>query len=696
MYLPVEEFDPLSRLFLEVLRQEHSIPRLVRAFGLTERVVEDVLGDLIRRNRATLVIKGSAKEIRLLEDATPSLIYEPGEVLDVWQDQTTGLVLPARIVDQHNRPREEDENISPDDILTISMGSAFFPDFIAASDAQLIEALIRSDEELRQREDVYGILDRLTDRYRVRPQAMWLPLVESEVQGRTIPLILSEHVPAWVARVWSVALRRGSFCVSDDAVGFHAEATTDDEGFRLVHGWRVAARSEAWRAAVDRFLRLVPAPLSGYELRDVREEQAALSGLLASAGKVKLLTDRRHEDERTWLDSIFDASRDWIILILPWPDQVDNLIKGLQRRLDLKGAIPNRVIAVLPESNNWIPAQRDILGKLLGPLRHFLSLTLDWPPDGPALALSDNAQIQLRYSPRAAVLRFTGERIAADWLALIQSLRPPLQGDPRMESPDQLRRLRIRRDLSSNLDEARLGGSSNAPTVATIVDNLRSFGETLFKAIVDPEQVMLEYTRSERDASPPESSFNRRYSLIQQLPFLSQNVDELSYHVSLAPAAPWAFWTRLIEHDLLPTLIAMLTEPSRHPVEREIYILAHDIGRETQLPNFRSILGSLVDSGWSVHIGLHVPGGGALPNTITAFLDAFSQYIASLRLKLWNLTRPIAAHALVRDDVVFLAGGDWLNSVLQQKSRSDFGFAFESRELAEDLRATFIAAAEIR
>src|ERR1700682_3993885 len=108
LYLPVDEFDPLSRLFLEVLRYERNLPRLVRAFGLTERVVEDVLGDLIRRNRAALVIHNDVREISVIDDALPNLVHERGETLDVWQDHATGLVLPAWIVDPHSRPRDDD------------------------------------------------------------------------------------------------------------------------------------------------------------------------------------------------------------------------------------------------------------------------------------------------------------------------------------------------------------------------------------------------------------------------------------------------------------------------------------------------------------------------------------------------------------------------------------------------------------
>jgi len=62
----------------------------------------------------------------------------------------------------------------------------------------------------------------------------------------------------------------------------------------------------------------------------------------------------------------------------------------------------------------------------------------------------------------------------------------------------------------------------------------------------------------------------------------------------------------------------------------------------------------------------------------------------------WALSRPAPAHALVIDDLVFIAGGNWLGSILQpQPEATDFGFAIESREFAENLRACFVAAEEV-
>jgi hypothetical protein len=144
-YVPLDEFDPLTRVFLEVLKSETNVARLVHAFGLTERVVEDVLGDLIRRNKATLVIKGNQREVRLIGESAATPDPQPGDSLEIWQDHATGVILPAGIADQFDRipPRR-----AP--ILSIPRGPGLIEEFRAASDAQVIEMLLLSDDKLRQ------------------------------------------------------------------------------------------------------------------------------------------------------------------------------------------------------------------------------------------------------------------------------------------------------------------------------------------------------------------------------------------------------------------------------------------------------------------------------------------------------------------------------------------------------------------
>jgi hypothetical protein len=707
LYIPAEEFDPLSKLFLEVLRYEHNVSRLVRAFGLTERVIEDVLGDLIRRNRAVLVVQGDVKEIRLLDNAIPTVIHEPGETLDVWQDDATGLLLPAWIVDRHQQQPRRNKGAQDTDAMPLELNSGplLVEPFLDGPDSQLIEMLLRSDDDLRQRDETFASLDRLTGRYRVRPQTLWLPVLHAEIQGQSIPLIVAENIPAWVARVWSVALRRESLRSTSEAVAFHVAATTGEEGLRVVHGWRALTRVESWRGSVDSFLNQMPPPISGYDLRAVREKQAALSGLLLSASRVEIIERVRSQGEIAWLAPVLDTSRSWILLVLPWAEQVRAALDFIRQRVETGGSVPNKVFLVLTPSvpDEQSAAAKAALQDLLGATRFGEVIRRGWPIDGPAVALGDWPEVRVQYAVRSSVLQFSGASLAADWLGVIQAL--PARNDERdrlsQEAPasDQLRLLRIRRDTTHmrQQEEARLGFGAEARSVGTVLDDLSGFGESLLTAIVDPYLLLRDLSESsEIDPRAPDLSFDRQRPLIQQVPVLTERRDLLCHHLSLSLAGPWAFWTRLSSHELIPIFAAVLTEPSRRSVEGEIHILASGLGNDACSASVLNLFEqAVIGHGWTIRVGLSRYRGREAGPAADRVLHELRSHIPSPRLRFWELQRPAPAHALVLDDLVFVAGGDWLQSVLCLTDRSDFGFALESRYLAESLRACFVGAKEI-
>jgi hypothetical protein len=699
MYLPSEDFDPLSRLFLEVLHHERSIKRLVRAFGLTERVVEDVLGDLIRRNRVALVIKDDAKELRLLDDAVPNLVRDPGEPLDVWQDRVTGVVLPAWVIDKFDQRRFQGDSDGAATPLLLSSGPPLIEDFINAPDAQLIEMLIRADVELREREDSYGILDRLVDRFRVRPQTLLLPIVEAKFQDYRIPQIASDDLPGWVARIWSVALRKQELRPADGerkvVPPTATIATSEPDAFQIMDGWRAAAHLNSWRSAVHRFLRLVPAPMSGYELREVREHQAALRALYLSVARIELVTEQASLPDESWFESALDGAREWTVLILPWPGQVEFLIKCIRKRADSKLNIPNTVIVVLPIEVQ--STHEAALNSLVGVTRSAPIIKRRWPVTGPSIILCDIPRVHVRYSSRSALIQCEGERLASEWLTTIQTLPMP-KGDPEnKEISNLLRSLRIRRVAIPESENVRLGAGADGPTIGAALNELRAFGESLLTAIVDPELVMREAAgRVEVTPSVQVTNFDRQQSLLQQLPVLLERLDVLSHYFSLSPAPPFAFWTRLNAYELGQAMIAMLTEPGRRSVQGQISILTQSIGLEALSPDLLNLIDSaVVAHGWSIQVGIFVSRAQRVDQLNAAGLPVRGR-IPSSRLRFFALNQPVSAYALIIDDVVFMSSIDWFQSVLQQGLEStNFGFAIESRELAESFRTYFVGAPEM-
>lgn len=692
-YIPADNFDPLSRLFLEVLNYgEYSLPRLVRAFGLTERVVEDVLGDLIRRNRATLVLHGGRKEIRPLNESIENVVYEQGESLDVWQDLRSRIVLPARMVDHYSSfPGGEELVLSPE------QASPLMDDFLKAPQSQLIEMLTRADDSLRLREGTHSELDRLADRYRVNPQTIWLPVEEAELQGRVIHQLATEYLPDWATRIWAAAVRLDAPNITpDEVIEFHAAVTTPEEGDRIVNGWRAAARLQAWREAVERFLRLAPAPVSGYDLREVRDHEASLRGGFHSVGQVELLDEPSADGGVDWVEPVFNASRSWVALVLPWPWQTESLLKWLRRRKEAGGNLPSTLIVVQPLPSASTDLQVNLMD-LLGPLHYVSVIIRRWPTSGPALALGDGGEVRALYAPGTWPLRFSGASLADAWRGVLQALPASSDEKDKARRNDPLRELRSSRYCAPSDGEAKIGIGDDAYTVTAALDELHGYGEALLTAIIDPERLLLASVGSDTDTLTTGPSFDRQRPLIDQLPVLSEECDALVYKLSLSPSPPWVLWAHLAGYELIPTLVAVLTEPSRRSVEGELHILASGVSDETPLPGIVDLIKKAVlDHGWTIRIGLSKEkgwGAGAAPENI---LLSLREQITSPRLQFWALRRAAPAHALVVGDLAFIAGGNWLHSVLQQQSEAnDFGFAIESRELAESLRGCFLDAEEI-
>lgn len=692
-YIPADNFDPLSRLFLEVLNYgEHSLPRLVRAFGLTERVVEDVLGELIRRNRATLVLHGGRKEIRPLSESIENVEYETGEPLEVWQDLRTMIVLPARMVERYKSFPGGIELV-----LSRERASPLMDDFINAPESQLIEMLTRADDNLRLREGTSSELDRLADRYRVNPQTIWLPVEEAELQGRVIRQLATEYIPDWATRIWAAALRLDAPQVTPgDVIEFHAAVTTHEEGERIVNGWRATTLLQAWREAVERFLRLTPAPVSGYDLREVRDHEALLRGVFRSVGQVELLDESPADDGVSWVEPVFDASRSWVALVLPWPWQAKSLLTWLRQRIEAGGKLPSSLIVVQSPPGAG-PSLQDNLVDLLGPLHHVSVIIRRWPTSGPALVLGDGAEARALYAPRARPLRFSGASLAEAWRGILQALPSLLDEKHDAQRDDPLLSLRLSRYRAPGDEGAKIGIGGDACTVTAVIDELHGYGGTLLAAIIDPEQLLPDSVESDTDTITPGPRFDRQRSLIDQLPALSEECDAITYKLSLAPAPPWALWTHLAGYELIPTLVAVLTEPSRRTVEGELHILASGVSNETLWPSIVGLIKKAVlDHGWTIRIGLPMEKGGGRGDAAKNILLSLREQIPSPRLQFWALRRPAPAHALVVGDLAFIAGGDWLHSVLQQQSEAnDFGFAMESLELAESLRGCFLGAEEI-
>jgi outer membrane biogenesis lipoprotein LolB len=122
-------------------------------------------------------------------------------------------------------------------------------------------------------------------------------------------------------------------------------------------------------------------------------------------------------------------------------------------------------------------------------------------------------------------------------------------------------------------------------------------------------------------------------------------------------------------------------------------ILAEDTGERPLSNTLLELLeDATVSHGWTVHIGIE----RSRVNELRKIIQSLAARLPISRLKLWALGQAAPARALIIDNVVLLSSVDWLQLLSRiNVDTSSFGFAFESADFAESLRACFIGAERI-
>jgi hypothetical protein len=298
------------------------------------------------------------------------------------------------------------------------------------------------------------------------------------------------------------------------------------------------------------------------------------------------------------------------------------------------------------------------------------------------------------------VIRFSGEDLTSNLLGFIQSLAMPT-GTIQNEEPDRnepLRQLRVRRDSGRRVREASLEIASSTILVSSLIDELSNFEGMLLTAIVDPESLVNGDWGVKGTEPEVRSKIDRQKSLIQQLPFLVDRCDEVCHQVALPVRSPAALWSPISVFEYIPTLIGVLTEPSRRSVAGGLHILTSGSSEEGFSQGIVELIKhATVDRGWTVNIGFP-KNAKARPivGGVADCLASLRKFVASPRLRLWELSTLAVASALVLDDLVFLGIGDWMIAGLQNsRDERHYGLAAESRDFAESLRGCFTGAKEV-
>ncbi len=180
-YQSVTPLDDLATFFHEkVLPREQRLSVLLDSFNLPRRMIEDVLGELLRRNFAVLDLV--QKKINPLKPPHPTPEYENGGELKVWQDDYTGRLLPLQKVTPFLYPSDSRSNCVA---LRVEEGKTI-TSFDRMVDTQIISMLRGQDPK---------IFESIQPRRLDKPQSdalEWEPvaLVDKRPLQPTCPLLL--------------------------------------------------------------------------------------------------------------------------------------------------------------------------------------------------------------------------------------------------------------------------------------------------------------------------------------------------------------------------------------------------------------------------------------------------------------------------------------------------------------------------
>jgi hypothetical protein len=314
--------------------------------------------------------------------------------------------------------------------------------------------------------------------------------------------------------------------------------------------------------------------------------------------------------------------------------------------------------------------------------------------------MGDALESRAQFGTGGQVVRFSGEDLTSNLLGFVQSLTAPTGPIPSEEADrnEPLRQLRVRRNSGRAMREASVEIASSTILVRTLIDELSGFENMLLTAIVDPESLVNGDLRDKGTEPGTHSKIDRQKSLIQQLPFLVDRCDEVCHQLSLPLRPPAATWSPVSVFEYIPTLIGVLTEPLRRSVAGSLHVLTNGPSMEGFSQSILELIkNATVDRGWTVSIGF--PRNTKAQLNLRGVADSLAslrEFVASPRLRLWELSTPAVVSALVMDDLVFLGIGDWMIAGLQNSTDArNCALMIESRNLAENLRSCFTNAKEV-
>ncbi|XXY15463.1 hypothetical protein WME88_45225 [Sorangium sp. So ce216] len=690
-YVSVKDLDPLARFMLEAIRSEPRIEVLTRSFGLPPRLIEDILAELIRRNFAVLDVDGS--RIKALDKAPILYEYGEGQIVEIWQDHVTGMVVPADLVrtykESHDAPvLKAPENFVPQSVLDLP-------------DAQLIAMLVRTDPSLGLGENSDWRLDRLLHRFRIDGMPIYVPVEKVTVKEREFTFIRAPDLPMWMTRSWTVALQRAEGHAESDE---RLVAMLDAAGPHRLEGipepldhCRLTRHVTRWGQAALESLSQEPPPTAVYEIRTLDHRQSMLEERLFSLCRATLEAPR--EGAESHLEAALAGAERVVLIALSdlGPAERQALLAAFDR--SSRGAAAVHVLRGRPLDANPEDAHKLVeLRKQFqerSPLRLQVTVTAAQGRGfSGAMIVMDDQEAWIAcheiLASKKPTLRLRGAETIAVLQGLLQQFVPP-----RAEGGSWLR---LRAPIQGrSLAEARFGESG--PLVKDIAVELAALRRRLVEAIVDPEGALQDAlapppsAREGANATPVTTLLQLSSKPLRQLiPALYDDLQSLISTMSEPLSAPWTA-TSLIEgsgHAAVP--VAAVRLPDQAPGLSRLVLMSPSLGRAATSEAMVELLLTAIDHGWMVEMlweKSEDPARDALASEIAIKLRA---RIPSGRLKLRRALHRLPFSALVAGDLIVAGSYPWLDETRDVARPAPFSFALHAPWLVNELLKAIVAA----
>jgi hypothetical protein len=587
----VAALDPLAEFIRDVVARSprgQRIDRLIKSFGLSSRIVEEVLADLVRTSAVRLDLKSQRVIPTAPGAGLSSAIYDDRGILEVWQDHSSGAVLPASWIGPYSR------EVAGFDALP-ALPYEDFPGFLDAADAHLISFLVRAEPAIRYASGGEWRLDRLVHRTRLGSQSAFFPL-------RVVPLgdlesmyVEAPGIPSWVSRAWTSAfLRARNSSARVFIEGFPIVSSDSEDGAQLnpLQHAQLRLHVGRWAESAREHFESIPAPRSLHDMRGLEQFQGVLQERLLSLASVKL----RLGEETNLLYVIRKAKRSVLFVMMAPSDrfvvQLCDAVRGLRDRLDVQVIYAGSKAA--PEADSVIRFREmlETVGVAMVRVDRISGNYVLIDADTVVLA---SAPVLTSAEP-IVVLR--GHDVGASVLGLVQSLN--VEGR-RFSWADREERTGAEGPLSS----ARFGGTDGS-SVKEVLGELRELRRQLIMAMHErrlEDRVVSDSSRSQSitaDGRARSENEAPKIALSESHPSLVLFFESILRKLKTPltdGCSPFTYVDGGEQHEILRWL---LTE-SPLGVDDHLRIVS-EIGEGINIEAIRDSFRSIVEAGWRITV----------------------------------------------------------------------------------------------